>query len=66
MSKKKDHHQEKGARDVTDQSQVSKTVEVLGGVGERNPRRGGEADARSPKKGNLPVGEKGENEENEI
>jgi hypothetical protein len=35
---KKDHHQEKGARDVRAQAQASKVVEVLGGVGERNPR----------------------------
>ena len=37
-------------------------MEVLGGVGERNPRRGGEADAKSPEKGKLPEGEGGENE----
>ena len=35
---KKDHHQEKGARDVRAQAQASKVVEVLGEVGERNPR----------------------------
>jgi len=35
---KKDHHQEKGVRDVRAQTQVSKVVEVLGEVGERNPR----------------------------
>ncbi len=29
---KKDHHQEKGARDVRAQAQASKVVEVLGGV----------------------------------
>ncbi len=35
---KKDHHQEKGARDVRAQAQASNVVEVLGEVGERNPR----------------------------
>ena len=34
----------------------------MGGVGERNPRRGGEADVRSPKERKSPVGERGKNE----
>ena len=37
-------------------------MEVLGGVGERNPRRGGETDVRSPKERKSPVGERGKNE----
>jgi len=41
----------KSPRDVKTQTQVSKVVEVLEGVGERNPRGRGEVDVKNPKKG---------------
>jgi hypothetical protein len=39
VSKKRIIIKRKSTRDVKTQVQVSKVVEVLGGVGERNPRR---------------------------
>ena len=41
---------------------MSKVVEVLGGVGDRNPRRRVYTETKNPEQGNLRGGERGKNE----